>query len=119
MAEKRTASKKTTSKKTELKTEPSKQTADSTAAPLKTKKVVTKKVVAKKTATAKKTTARSSVKKAKPAEPQQIPAVAAVDLLSEIETVAYYRWESRGRINGDSDADWFEAEKIVFSRYGI
>lgn len=118
MAEKRTASKKTTSKKTELKTEPLKGTADSTEAPLKTKRAVTKKAVAKKTATTKKTTARSSVKKAKAAEPQQ-PAVTAVDLLREIETVAYYRWESRGRINGDSEADWFEAEKIVFSRYGI
>lgn len=88
-----------------------------------------KKAPAKKTAVKKVAKPRSATKsvakktevvkpKAQPDKPEDRP-VAPADLTAEISQVAYYRWESRGRTEGNAEADWFEAEMTVRSRYGL
>ncbi len=83
------------------------------------KKTATKKNAVKKAFT--KSVAKKTVVLKPKAQPDRMADTftAPADLTAEISQVAYYRWESRGRTDGDAQADWFEAEVIVRSRYGI
>lgn len=124
MAVKRTpTSKATTTKKASVPsgapTEPLVVTSEKAVA----KKVPAKKTAAKQTAV-KKAPAKKAVRKTAAAPVVEEITVEAVqvgsvplDITTEIATLAYYRWESRGRVDGYADADWLEAEHAVRAKY--
>jgi len=93
------------------------------------KKITAKKKVAKKSTAAKPVTRKkSTAKKArraittkpgmtpKAASSQQgstLGPVSAAERHQMIATMAYYRWERRGRLPGFEEQDWLESEKAV------